>query len=192
MPISVGLSVSTAPAINELAAESRANGFQFISSQLLKINSQLLLENTSASLNLSDLIVAEASGCLFHAEDSANLVAQVAPWVELDSRDAQVRRNSELLVTQQVQWASHLGIGLVQFVCPSVGPIVNFARIVAHCAESLAYAEILVGVSTDPKLKGWQSWNKIRMLVNRLIRLDITRSSSWHLNWAMVFRMSTK
>ncbi|RKO88215.1 protein arginine N-methyltransferase, partial [Blyttiomyces helicus] len=96
--------------------------------------------------------------------------------LNLDSPDPRVRREAEILVRQQVQWASHIGTSAILFDVPATGPIVNTARVVNSALGMMTYANAWVRIRLAPAPGSdedpWARWNTIRTLCSHNPKLS--------------------
>lgn len=162
--IAVGLEISTLPEGELLLAYASSHGYEFAVSPIMKIRSQILTSVMQKRLAKDDLLLQDKP------ENSQSLVGGIATWVDLDSSDTQIRLNSEILVKQQISWASHLCLRAVAFTAIN-SQITNFSRVVAAAFATLMYSDILIRVPATSE--GWRCWNKVRMLCHHNSRLYV-------------------
>lgn len=172
-PISVGLEIESWPDVDQLLETTANCGFQFGSTQVIIQSSHLLLKDPPHALTSNTLMIMDSPAV------GGSLIGSMAPWVELDSSDMHIRRRSETLVKQQVNWACHIGLTQVMFTAPSAGPIANFSRVVNSSLDMMHYTQAIVRVSVDED--GWNTWNKIRMTSKHNPRLGVAIDVSFTL-----------
>lgn len=109
---------------------------------------------------------------------TTSVVGKVSEWIDLDSSDQHVRKNSEKAFVQEVNWAIHLAVPAIWIGAPRHDSCVNYARTIRSAiptnGHTTLWVEIpLVSMSTmvfDDKdgTRGangedpWESWNSLR------------------------------
>ncbi|KAJ3090438.1 hypothetical protein HK102_003760 [Quaeritorhiza haematococci] len=216
--ISVGLEILSTENANTVAAVAQQTGYSYAVVPLVRPNyDRLLVGSSSSSVDLKgsegrngdgDVVMkgmaagqqvqpVENAGEPFfpvdvvvdNTDNITFLVGAISTHLELDSPDQTIRRNSEILLKQECQWAGYLGFSTVLFPPPplavrkqpsghddaSAAPAslcVNYARCLNTMLEQLAFAQCWVRIPLS-RPDAWQQWNMIRMLCDHNPRLGI-------------------
>ncbi|KAL1922985.1 uncharacterized protein VTP21DRAFT_9361 [Calcarisporiella thermophila] len=196
--ITVGL-VATPETIDDLDGfidYAQENGYDFASVPISRPEYKRVLFDTSpiSGISQSERLLQEEwrTGKPFSPEDlviktvdhSNFLFGHVADWLQLDSKDANVKINSELVLKKEIAWASHIGLSAVLFSLP-LSPkesFSNFARCVNLMIRMLPYGQIYVhlpistqskdGESSNDNLS-WNRWSVLRNLCEHNPKLSI-------------------
>ncbi|ORZ00647.1 PRMT5 arginine-N-methyltransferase-domain-containing protein [Syncephalastrum racemosum] len=111
----------------------------------------------------------------------------LSKWLKLDSKDADLRVNSEIALRQEIQWACHLGLFAVATPClPSKGSVANLARVLNHAVSAMSVTQLFVHVKVaDVKdlesNRAWKQWNKLRNLTEHNPKIGIILELTFHL-----------
>nr|KAJ3422012.1 Protein arginine N-methyltransferase 5 [Polyrhizophydium stewartii] len=166
----VGIEVLAGEDIQRIAAFAHGEGYKFVVPPLLKLGSVPVHDvgrPLPASLNHANLVV--------NGPEYAQLsIGSISPWIDLESSDQTTVSNSQILVQQQIHWASHIGLPGVIFHCPPSGSVFSFARSVAEAAGMLSHTQVYVRVSlSDGQNDAWTRWNAIRMLARHNAKIAV-------------------
>lgn len=74
---------------------------------------------------------------------TSNIIGAISEWIDLDNSSIDVRKKSEMIVKQEFQWASHLGLQAVLFPAPAVTSP-NFNRTIRQFCSDLCHQQIWV------------------------------------------------
>lgn len=64
----------------------------------------------SGSINSSVLPFAGSDLVLSPSQWSSHVVGKISSWIDLDSEDDVLRKDSEIALKQEIAWASHLSL----------------------------------------------------------------------------------
>ncbi|KAI9206931.1 PRMT5 arginine-N-methyltransferase-domain-containing protein [Polychytrium aggregatum] len=140
----------------------------------------LIIDNTARALKLNIASAPPAK------EWSSYIVGAHSSWVDLDSSDPVVRSNSEILLAQEAQWATHIGLAAVQLRLPVGDAMVNFGRTASHMLELLSFSTLWIRVPIDSQANppaiddaksdladSWRKWNLVRSLCDSDPKLGV-------------------
>ncbi|EYU29151.1 hypothetical protein ABFS82_05G121400 [Erythranthe guttata] len=170
-------------------------GFDFVVATLMDPNYRpsLVDECTSRSTALpfagSDLV-------LTPSQWSSHVVGKVSSWIDLDSEDETLRKDSEIALKQEIAWASHLSLQACLLPTPNRTSCANYAKCLNQILQNLASMQLWLRIpleksedDTDSKnpdfmvdrqIDSWEMWNSFRLLCehhNQLsVALDIQSS----------------
>ena len=112
---------------------------------------------------------------------SSQVVGKASPWIDCDSGNAALARDSAAALQQELAWAAHLSLQAV-VLPPPPQPLraANYARIINDMLGGLASMALWVripaagppgatGAAADP----WEWWNQLRFLCNHHPRLGV-------------------
>lgn len=68
---------------------------------------------------------------------SYHVVGQISSWMDLDSEDEVLRKDSEIALKQEIAWASHLSLHACLLPAPKELSCANYARCVNQILQSL-------------------------------------------------------
>ncbi|XP_020245185.1 protein arginine N-methyltransferase 5 isoform X2 [Asparagus officinalis] len=131
---------------------------------------------------------------------SSHVVGKISSWIDLDSDDEILRRDSEVALKQEISWASHLSLQACLLPPPPRGGACgNYARCVNQLLQGthsmqlwlrvpLTKSELMdeesTGANSNPLSKevhdSWEWWNSFRLLCEHhsqlFVALDILSS----------------
>ncbi|KAI8911591.1 PRMT5 arginine-N-methyltransferase-domain-containing protein [Gorgonomyces haynaldii] len=163
-----GLEILSIQDMDELLQESR--DFDFPVSQIIHQNSTILAElKPSASLTLNDLLLHE------HPQIQ-QFTGCISNWVDTESENSVLQKQSERLIQMQVQYSVHLGLERLVFELPL--KITNYARIISQALDSVYYTKIVIRTRLDQ----WENWNKLRIMCGHHAKLGLALDLSGDLD----------
>ncbi|KAM7490699.1 hypothetical protein LguiA_033620 [Lonicera macranthoides] len=120
---------------------------------------------------------------------SSRVVGKISSWIDLDSEDEGVQKDSEIALKQEIAWASHLSLQACLLPAPKRASCANYARCVNQILQNLnnmqLYLRIPLGKSDDEAENGdaddmdegpidsWELWNSFRLLCEHHSLLSI-------------------
>ncbi|KAF8932067.1 hypothetical protein BGZ58_007244 [Dissophora ornata] len=120
------------------------------------------------------------------ADHSDFIVGTLSQWQDFDSQDAKVRLHSELALRQQLNWASHLGLGGVMLPYPpSSQSLSNYGRVMTGSLSILPYTTCWLRVPCMDEdleknvaeelqgMKSWERWNSLRNMAGSESKLGV-------------------
>eukprot|EP00897_Mesotaenium_endlicherianum_P006889 jgi/Mesen1/6228/ME000320S05426 len=140
------------------------------------------------------------------AQWSSHIVGKLSTWLDLDSPEAHLRADSEIVLKQELSWASHLSLQACMLPTPRPLDCANYARCVNQLLQNLTSMQLWLRIPlVTPELQqaegtpaeeevfmrrdpvtgrmlndSWEWWNAFRMLCEHhsqlSIALDITAS----------------
>ena len=109
------------------------------------------------------------------AQWSGQVVGQVSPWVDPDSPDPALRRDSEAALARELSWAAHLSLQAC-LLPPPPRPLAaaNYARLLSQVIGGLSNMALWVRVpacapggedpGAGPAGDPWEWWSQLRVL----------------------------
>lgn len=179
----------------QLLASNIRGGFDFLVAPLMEPNYRPSLSENCESGSYV-LPCAGSDIELSPSQWSSHVVGKISNWIDLDSVDERLRRDSEISLKQEIAWASHLSLQACLLPAPKGVSCVNYARCVNQILQNLnnmqlwlriplkkSHDNIPNGKSTsmdDGNVDSWELWNAFRVLCehhNQLsIALDVSHS----------------
>ncbi|KAL9226935.1 hypothetical protein vseg_002691 [Gypsophila vaccaria] len=134
------------------------------------------------------LPVAGSDLVLSPAQWSSHVVGKISSWIDLDSDDEVLRRDSEVILKQELAWASHLSLQACLLPPPKGISCANYARCVNQILQSSNNLQLWLRIPLrkhedgdpidDESLGGdpidsWETWNSFRLLCEHNNQLSI-------------------
>lgn len=120
---------------------------------------------------------------------SGHVVGKISTWIDLDSVDEILRKDSEIALKQEVAWASHLSVQACLLPAPKGLSYVNYARCVNQILQNLTNMQLWLRIPLEKsdndsicgssdhmgKLQtdSWELWNSFRLLCEHHNQLSI-------------------
>jgi protein arginine N-methyltransferase 5 len=156
------------------------DGFDFLVTPLMDPSYRpSLMENDILPFAGSDLVLSPSQW-------SSHVVGKISSWIDLDSEDEVVQKDSEIALKQEIAWASHLSLQACLLPAPKKrASCANYARCVNQILQNLnnmqLYLRIPLGKSEDEGSNGnsdhtgdsWELWNSFRILCEHHSLLSI-------------------
>lgn len=162
-------------------------GFDFVVAPLVDPAYRPCLEN-SGEKRPGALPVAGSDLVLGPAQWSSHVVGKISSWIDLDSDDEILRRDSEISLKQELAWASHLSMQACLLPTPKGPSCANYARCVNQILQSSNNIQLWLRIplrkhdDDDPvddlSLGGepadsWEIWNSFRLLCEHSSQLSV-------------------
>lgn len=162
-------------------------GFDFVLATLLDPAYRPSLESTSGRSS-GALPVAGSDLVLSPAQWSSHVVGKISSWIDLDSDDENLRRDSEICLKQEIAWATHLSLQACLLPVPKGQSCANYARCVNQILQSSNNLQLWLRIPLrkledgddmdDQSLGGdpidsWETWNSFRVLCEHSSQLSV-------------------
>ncbi|CAK9163785.1 unnamed protein product, partial [Ilex paraguariensis] len=114
---------------------------------------------------------------------------KISLWIDLDSEDEKVRKDSEITLKQEIAWASHLSLQACLLPAPKGASCANYARCVNQILQNLNSMQLWLRIplekSDDDAVNGstdhmdggefdsWELWNSFRLLCEHHSQLSV-------------------
>ncbi|KAH7294838.1 hypothetical protein KP509_27G021300 [Ceratopteris richardii] len=198
-----GVEVSFDDDIHTVLADNLAGGFDFVLAPLIdpkyRPSRSSLSPNDVPPFAGSDLVLSPAQW-------SSRVVGKISSWIDLDSGNELIRKDSEITLKQELAWATHLSLQACILPTPAPFCFSNYARTVNQMLPGLSNMQLWLrvplvspdlqeaegtpnedavflrrdSVSGRPVSDSWEWWNVFRMLCEHhshlSVVLDITAS----------------
>ncbi|CAJ2674889.1 unnamed protein product [Trifolium pratense] len=116
---------------------------------------------------------------------NTHVVGQISEWIDLDSPDEKLRKNSETAFKQELAWASYLSLRACILPTPKGDTWTNYARcanqfLQEHLKEMQLWLRIPLGKPDDDSKTlqtqddYWKIWNSFRLLSDHNSKLLVT------------------
>lgn len=118
----------------------------------------------------------------------SHVVGKISSWIDLDSEDDILRKDSEITLKQELAWASHLSLQACLLPTPRKSSCGNYARCVNQILQSLNHMQLWLRIplekSDDDAMDGesnhmgehadsWEQWNSFRILCEHQSQLSV-------------------
>lgn len=130
---------------------------------------------------------------------SSHVVGKVSSWIDLDSDNEELRKDSEIALKQEIAWASHLSLQACLLPPPRGGSCGNYARCVNQILQGINNVQMWLrlpltksdpmdedtlepsrDLSSEKMNDSWEWWNSFRLLCEHhsqlFVALDILSS----------------
>lgn len=121
---------------------------------------------------------------------SSHVVGKISSWLDLDSEDEMLRRDSEIALKQEIAWASHLSLQACLLPAPKGVNCANYARCVNQILQNLSNMQLWLRIPLEksdddddgnrsPNSMGeehrdsWEMWNSFRTLGEHHSQLSV-------------------
>ncbi|KAK4357877.1 hypothetical protein RND71_023487 [Anisodus tanguticus] len=166
-------------------------GFDFVVAPLMDpaYRPSLLLSSNGGSGVLpfagSDLVLSPSQW-------SRHVVGKISSWLDLDSEDEMLRRDSEITLKQEIAWASHLSLQACLLPAPKGVTCANYARCVNQILQNLSNMQLWLRIPLEKSddddddgnrspnsMQGeehrdsWEMWNSFRTLGEHHSQLSV-------------------
>ncbi|XP_021276626.1 protein arginine N-methyltransferase 1.5 [Herrania umbratica] len=110
------------------------------------------------------------------AQWSSHVVGKISSWIDLDSEDEILRRDSETTLKQEIAWAAHLSLQACLLPSPKGASCANYARCVNQIVQGLSNMQLWLripllksdddslDVDSDHVMDSWELWNSFRLI----------------------------
>ncbi len=100
------------------------------------------------------------------AEMRSAIYGLVSTWIDPDSDDPELRRESEHCLRREIEWWAHLGMPAAVLPMPLSDACCNYARVVNQLAARLRTMKLLLRVplQAEDDDRSWHVWNRFRNL----------------------------
>jgi protein arginine N-methyltransferase 5 len=172
----------------QLLSTNINGGFDFVVSPLMEPSYRPSLMDTGhkgsgiAPFAGSDLVLSPSQW-------SSHVVGKISSWIDLDSEDEILRKDSEIVLKQEISWASHLSLQACLLPTPKGASCANYARCVNQILQNLNNMQLWLRIpldkSEDDAMNGnsdhlsegqvdsWETWNCYRLLCEHHSQLSI-------------------
>ncbi|XP_042504353.1 protein arginine N-methyltransferase 1.5 [Macadamia integrifolia] len=162
-----------------------SGGFDFIVAPLMDPTYRPSLKR-SDGCGASVLPFAGSDLVLSPSQWSCHVVGKISSWIDLDSEDEEFRMDSEMVLRQQIAWASHLSLQACLLPPPRGASCSNYAKCVNEILQNLNNMQLWLRIplqkSEDDAMDGssdhlsgdsWEWWNAFRLLCEHHSQLSI-------------------
>ncbi|KAI3470085.1 hypothetical protein Pfo_026748 [Paulownia fortunei] len=146
----------------------------------------LMDDDASRSLALpfvgSDLVLSPSQW-------SSHVVGKISSWIDLDSEDETVRKDSEIALKQEIAWASHLSLQACLLPTPKGTSWATYAKCLNQILQNLGSMQLWLRIplekseddteARNPDFMGegqidsWELWNSFRFLCEHHSQLSV-------------------
>ncbi|EOY29107.1 SHK1 binding protein 1 isoform 2 [Theobroma cacao] len=110
------------------------------------------------------------------AQWSSHVVGKISSWIDLDSEDEILQRDSETTLKQEIAWAAHLSLQACLLPSPKGASCANYARCVNQIVQGLSNMQLWLripllksdddslDVDSDHWMDSWELWNSFRLI----------------------------
>ncbi|GMG99262.1 hypothetical protein Nepgr_001102 [Nepenthes gracilis] len=163
-------------------------GFDFVVADLMDPGYRPSLRSDD-DIKSGALPVAGSDLILSPSEWSSRVVGKISSWIDLDTDDAVLRRDSETTLKQQITWASHLSLQACLLPAPRSMSCVNYARCVNQILQGINSMQLWLRiplkkpddddamdnllVEVGEQVDSWEIWNLFRLLCEHHSQLSI-------------------
>ncbi|CAA0838296.1 Protein arginine N-methyltransferase 1.5 [Striga hermonthica] len=159
-------------------------GFDFVLATLMDPNYRpsLVGNETSRSQALpfagSDLVLSPSQWC-------SHVVGKISSWIDLDSDDETLRKDSEVTLKQEIAWAAHLSLQACLLPTPKGTSCANYAKCLNQILQNLGNMQLWLRIplekseddikASNPILStdSWELWNSFRLLCEHHSQLSV-------------------
>ncbi|KAG8642367.1 hypothetical protein MANES_12G085100v8 [Manihot esculenta] len=161
-----------------------SGGFDFVVAPLMDptYRPSLVGKDTGRSFVLpfagSDLVLSPSQW-------SSHVVGKISSWIDLDSEDETLRKDSETTLNQEIAWANHLSLQACLLPCPKGASCANYARCVNQILQGLNSMQLWLRIplmkteqdsmdeNSSNLIDSWELWNSFRLLCEHHSQLAI-------------------
>uniref|UniRef100_A0A5B6ZHV2 Protein arginine N-methyltransferase n=1 Tax=Davidia involucrata TaxID=16924 RepID=A0A5B6ZHV2_DAVIN len=120
---------------------------------------------------------------------SSLVVGKISSWIDLDSEDEILRKDSEIALKQELAWASHLSLQACLLPAPKGESCANYARCVNQILQNLNNMQLWLRIPLEKsdddaicensdhlgggQIDSWELWNSFRLLCEHHSQLSI-------------------
>ncbi|GAV63636.1 PRMT5 domain-containing protein [Cephalotus follicularis] len=169
---------------NLLSFNISSASFDFILAPLMDptYRPSLMEENKAAScvppFAGSDLVLSPSQW-------SSHVVGKISSWIDLDSEDETLRKDSETTLKQEIAWATHLSVQACLLPSPKGTSCANYARCVNQILQGTSNIQLWLRIplvktdddsmdlSADHLDDSWELWNSFRLLCEHHSQLSV-------------------
>ncbi|GMQ02526.1 hypothetical protein CsSME_00048712 [Camellia sinensis var. sinensis] len=168
----------------QLLAFNINGGFDFVVSPLMDPSyrpSLMVAGNNGAGVPPfagSDLVLSPSQW-------SSHVVGKISSWIDLDSEDEILRKDSEIALKEEIAWACHLSLQACLLPTPKGASCANYARCVNQILQNLTNMQLWLRIpleksdndamngNSDHLVDSWETWNSFRLLCEHHSQLSI-------------------
>eukprot|EP01132_Coremiostelium_polycephalum_P008395 gene8395-10311_t len=177
---SCGIELTSVTDIQESTNQAYDNGYQFL---VVPISHPRFNRDFTQSSNIESnnkLPFTRSDTLLESSHWKSVIVGKTSDYLDLDSKNDLIRKNSTLTLKQEISWAAHLSLPsiLIQspgYMCP------NFSQVIYQTLHSLTYMRIWIRIPLESPKKlildqqqlpltiqdnTWEWWNNLRLFCN--------------------------
>ncbi|KAK6129797.1 hypothetical protein DH2020_036450 [Rehmannia glutinosa] len=120
---------------------------------------------------------------------SSHVVGKISSWIDLDSEDETLRKDSEIALKQEIAWASHLSLQACLLPTPKGTSCANYAKCLNQILQNLGSMQLWLRIplekseddtdASSPDFMGeghndsWELWNSFRLLCEHHSQLSV-------------------
>ncbi|XP_073315175.1 protein arginine N-methyltransferase 1.5 isoform X1 [Primulina huaijiensis] len=120
---------------------------------------------------------------------SSHIVGKISSWIDLDSEDETMRKDSEIALKQEISWASHLSLQACLLPTPKGASFANYAKCVNQILQNLNSMQLWLRIplkksenvteTRNPDHKdeahndSWELWNSFQLLCEHHSQLSV-------------------
>lgn len=124
------------------------------------------------------------------AQWSSHVVGKISSWIDLDSEDETLRKDSEIVLKQEIAWASHLSLQACLLPTPKGPSCASYARCVNQILQNLNHMQLWLRIPLEKSEDGierdsdnlesggqtdsWKTWNCFRLLCEHHNQLSVS------------------
>eukprot|EP01096_Ripella_sp_DP13-Kostka_P012183 TRINITY_DN5029_c0_g1_i1.p1 TRINITY_DN5029_c0_g1~~TRINITY_DN5029_c0_g1_i1.p1 ORF type:complete len:609 (+),score=201.74 TRINITY_DN5029_c0_g1_i1:20-1846(+) len=162
--LSVGLEPLFVSDIEEVMKDMKKQGFDFVVVDLSHPRNR-----RSQGLQVEHMEPFTRSDKLLSSNEwGSQVIGKLSDWISPDSPFPHVRRNSEMVIKQEMAWASHLGLPAVMAPEPQE-PFGNWSRLINQTVQSMHFGSVWARFALTPRISptcsydSWETWNSLRL-----------------------------
>ncbi|KAL3645838.1 Protein arginine N-methyltransferase 5 [Castilleja foliolosa] len=163
-------------------------GFDFVLATLMDPTYKPSLVDNATSRSHA-LPFAGSDLVLSPSQWSSHVVGKISSWLDLDSEDETLRKDSEVALKQEIAWASHLSLQACLLPTPKGTSCANYAKCLNQILQNLGNMQLWLRIpleksedDTKPSNLGlmgngqtdsWELWNSFRLLCEHHSQLSV-------------------
>ncbi|KAL6544219.1 Protein arginine N-methyltransferase 5 [Orobanche gracilis] len=115
--------------------------------------------------------------------------SKISSWIDLDSEDETLRKDSEITLKQEIAWASHLSLQACLLPTPKRTSCSNYAKCLNSILQNLANMQLWLRIPlekpeddkkdynpdfmNDQQIDSWELWNSFRLICEHHTQLSV-------------------
>ncbi|WOG82041.1 hypothetical protein DCAR_0101200 [Daucus carota subsp. sativus] len=174
--------------IPQLLSLNINGGFDFVVATLMDPAYRPSLKSDEGNKSCGVLPFAGSDLVLSPSQWSSHVVGRISLWIDLDSEDELLRRDSETCLKQEIAWAAHLSLQACLLPSPKGTSCGNYARVVNQILQSVNNMQLWLRIPLQKsdedtvnetgdlgreQMDSWELWNSFRNLCEHHSQLSI-------------------
>ncbi|KAL6578609.1 Protein arginine N-methyltransferase 5 [Orobanche minor] len=161
-------------------------GFDFVLATLMDPSYRPSLVDNDATRSQA-LPFAGSDLVLSPSQWSSHVVGKISSWIDLDSEDETLRKDSEIALKQEIAWASHLSLQACLLPTPKRTSCANYAKCLNKILQNLGNMQLWLRIplekpeddynpdfmQNDQQIDSWELWNSFRLLCEHHTQLSV-------------------